>query len=131
MTVWPPNQVQNYNGIHNNSTGLQVYKLYMNTECHVTWRRKSVRTRALSLSPPFSLFLSPHTHTHTRAHTHTVLLSTQVLHVSCNNAQTSCKEFTLKKKPYSFKHIGVYFVQSSLVTTCLVYTYRHVLHANR
>ncbi len=38
---------------------------------------------------------------------------------------------SLFKKPYSFKHIGAYFVQSSLVTTCLVYTYRHVLHANR
>ena len=38
---------------------------------------------------------------------------------------------SLFKKPCSFKHIGAYFVQSSLVTTCLVYTYRHVLHANR
>ena len=38
---------------------------------------------------------------------------------------------SLFKKPCSFKHIGAYFVQSALVTTCLVYTYRHVLHANR
>ena len=77
-----PCQVQNYDEI-DIAQDCRLCILYKNTESHVTWRRKSVRTRA-----------PPRPHLPPPPPTHRVLLSTQVLHVSCNNVQTSCKEST-------------------------------------